>query len=71
MSTDYVVWSPSTKKKGFKKTEYKWAMIQPVVTKIFYFTNVLNLLEFEYSVYYKLETMQINVRKVKYHWLHF
>lgn len=26
MSTDYVVWSASTKKKGFKKTEYKWAM---------------------------------------------
>lgn len=46
-------------------------MIQPVVTKIFYFTNVLNLLEFEYNAYWKLETMQINVQKVKYHWLHF
>lgn len=30
-------------------------MIQPVVTKIFYFTNILNLLEFEYSVFRNLK----------------
>lgn len=57
------------KRKREKKTAEGCTMIQSIVIKISYFSNIPYLLT--NVSFQKLEIMQVKFLKFKYHWLHF